>query len=64
MLYELLKQVGFAASNSEARRNIAGRGVKIDGATIEDPMLKISVKEPFVLQFGKNKFIKIRSDDR
>jgi hypothetical protein len=41
-----------------------GRGVKIDGATIEDPMLKISVKEPFVLQFGKNKFIKIRSDDR
>lgn len=64
MLCELLKQVGFAASNGEARRNIAGRGVKIDGATIEDPMLKISVKEPFVLQFGKNKFIKIRSDDR
>jgi tyrosyl-tRNA synthetase len=63
MLCELLKQVGFAASNGDARRNIAGRGIKLAGVTVEDPMLKVSVAEPFVLQFGKNKFIKIRSDD-
>lgn len=63
MLCELLKQVGFASSNSEARRNIAGRGVKIGGVTVEDPMLKISVTEPFILQFGKNKFIRVRSGD-
>lgn len=60
MLCELLKQVGFAASTSEARRNIAGRGVKIDGVTIEDPMHKITVTDTFVLQFGKNKFMRIR----
>jgi len=60
MLCELLKQVGFAASNGEARRNIAGRGIKIDGVTVEDPMLKITPTEPFVLQFGKSKFVKIR----
>ncbi|NJD02616.1 MAG: hypothetical protein FIA99_08490 [Ruminiclostridium sp.] len=60
MLCELLKQVGFAASNGEACRNITGRGVKIDGVTVEDPMLKISITEPFILQFGKNKFIKIK----
>ncbi|MDR3551644.1 MAG: tyrosine--tRNA ligase [Clostridia bacterium] len=58
-LCELLKQVGFAASNGEARRNITARGVKINGITVEDPMLKISVTKPFVLQFGKNKFTRI-----
>ncbi len=61
MLCELIKQVGFAPSNSEARRIIAGRGVKMDGTIIEDPMLIISVTKPFVLQFGKNKFIRIRN---
>ena len=63
MLCELLKLVGYAASNGEARRNIAGRGVKIDGVMVEDPMLKISVREPCILQFGKNKYIRIRSGD-
>jgi seryl-tRNA synthetase len=38
MLCDLLKQVGFAASNGEARRGIAGRGVKIDGVTVESKM--------------------------
>lgn len=27
----------------------------IDGVMVEDPMFKISVTEPFVIQFGKNK---------
>jgi tyrosyl-tRNA synthetase len=62
MLCELLMRVGFSSSKGEARRNIAGRGVKINGVTVEDPMLKVAVTEPFILQFGKNRFIKIRSD--
>lgn len=62
MLCELVKRVGFAASNGEARRYIAGRGVKINGMTVEDPTLRISVTEPFVLQFGKNKFIRIKKN--
>jgi tyrosyl-tRNA synthetase len=64
ILCELLTQVGFSVSKGEARRSITGRGVKINGVTVEDPMLKVSVTEPFILQFGKNKFIKIRSGDR
>ncbi len=64
MLYELLRRVGFAASNGEARRNITGRGVKINGVTVEDPMLKIQITIPFILQFGKNRFIKIRGGNR
>jgi tyrosyl-tRNA synthetase len=57
-----LKQVGFSASKREACRSIAGRGVKINGVTVEDPMLKVTVTEPFVLQFGKNRFIKVRAE--
>ncbi len=64
MLYELLRRVGFAASNGEARRNITGRGVKINGVTVEDSMLKIQITIPFILQFGKNRFIKIRGGNR
>ena len=60
MLFDLLKQVGFVSSNSEARRAVTGRGIKINGVTVEDPMLKIIMTEPFILQFGKNKFIKIK----
>lgn len=62
MLCDLLKQVGFSASKREACRSIAGRGVKINGVTVEDPMLKVTVREPFVLQFGKNRFIKVRAE--
>lgn len=58
-LCALLRQVGFAASNGEARRQIAGRGVKINGAAIEDAALKLTAEQPFVLQFGKGRFIKI-----
>ncbi len=60
MLFELLKRVGFAMSNGEARRQIAGKGVKINGVTVEDAMLRLTVTEPLVLQFGKNKFVKVR----
>ncbi|MDD2285836.1 MAG: tyrosine--tRNA ligase [Paludibacter sp.] len=63
MIFDLLRQVGFASSNGEARRQISGNGVKINGETISDVMMKITVTDPFVLQYGKNKFIKIRGKD-
>lgn len=59
LLCDLLKRAGFANSNSEARRHIAGRGIKINDVTVEDPFLKLTVTEPFVLQFGKNKYVRI-----
>lgn len=56
---DLLKLVGFATSNSEARRHILGRGIKLDGNTIEDPSLQVTLNSPIVLKFGKNKFAKV-----
>jgi tyrosyl-tRNA synthetase len=58
-LVELLKLVNFAPSNSEAKRMIQGHGVKINGEIVNDSGKMLYVKEPFVLQFGKNKFVKI-----
>lgn len=56
---DLMIQVGFASSKGDARRKITGRGVKINQSTVEDPAGRIDLSEPFVLQFGKNSYIKI-----
>lgn len=55
---ELLIKVGFASSKSEAKRMVIGRGVKVDGEIIEDISTTLKPKEK-ILQFGKNKFVKI-----
>ena len=62
-LVELLQVAGFAASKSEARRNIIGRGVKVDGAVAEDINMSVEIKGETILQFGKNRFVKIIRED-
>jgi tyrosyl-tRNA synthetase len=59
-IIELLKQAGFAASNSDARRLIDGGGIKIGGVTVGD--VNLSVRNGAVLSRGKNKFVQIRFD--
>jgi len=59
-LTDLLRRAGFAASNSEGRRAIAGKGVKINGVLAENPTLEMDINGEFVLQFGKNKFVKVK----
>jgi len=39
---DLLVRIGFAGSKGEARRLIRGRGVRIDGVTIEDDAIRLS----------------------
>ncbi|MFB0918263.1 MAG: tyrosine--tRNA ligase [Clostridiaceae bacterium] len=56
-LVEVLKEVGFAASNSDARRLIESKGIKFDGDTVSDTSALITKNG--VLSRGKNKFIKI-----
>lgn len=56
---DLLLKVGFAVSKGEAKRMIAGKGVKINGEMIENITLTITITEPLILQFGKNKFVKV-----
>ena len=59
---DVIAQVRFAPSKSEARRLIKGGGVSIDGNKVEDPTLTLdSRRQPeIVLRVGKLKFGRIR----
>ncbi len=56
---DLLVAEGFASYSGEAKRNVAGNGVKVNGEPITDITTMIDTTEEPVLQFGKNKFKKI-----
>lgn len=60
-LVQLMTQVGFASSNGEATRLIAGGGVSLDQQKVSDPKLKIELiaGQSFILKAGKKKFVKI-----
>jgi tyrosyl-tRNA synthetase len=57
---ELLKQSNLVTSNSEARRVIDQKGVKIDQKTVESDRDLELTSEGFVLQKGKRFFIKVK----
>ena len=57
---ELLVKIGFASSKSEAKRMILGNGVQVDGETITDVNQVIKIEEGKVVQFGKNRFKKVK----
>ena len=49
----VLKELGFVASNNEAKRKIAEGAVKIAGETVTDPMAKVTVNgDPVAIQLG------------
>lgn len=56
---ELLMKVGFANSKGEAKRNILGKGIKIDSVTEIDVNKEIEIVSGKVVQFGKNRFVKL-----
>jgi len=55
----LIKEANLCPSTSEAMRMVKQGAVKIDGEKVEDPKKIIDESEPFVLQVGKRKFIRI-----
>jgi len=61
---DLMRAVGFAASNGEARRLVKGGAVRffIDGETIKvtDPLGSLPDASEYVLNSGKRKFIRVR----
>ena len=57
---DLLVKAGFASSKGEAKRMVQGKGVKVDLNLVEDISAMISLNEERVLQFGKNKFIRVK----
>ena len=56
---ELLVKVGFASSKGDAKRMIAGNGVKINSEVQTDIRAEVETTEGKVVQFGKNRFVKI-----
>ena len=59
-LADVLVKVGFAASKSEARRMIQGNGVKVNSEVVNDINAEINLENEVVIQFGKNKFVKVK----
>jgi tyrosyl-tRNA synthetase len=60
-LLDLMRQVGFAGSNGEARRFVKQNAVSIDGDKVTDAALEIDLAEraPFVLKVGKRRYARI-----
>ncbi len=59
-IVDLLVEVKFAASKSEARRLIEQGGVKIDGMKVAEANLVVPItSKPILLQAGKRHFVKI-----
>jgi len=59
-LLNLIRLCGLSTSNAEARRLVAGRGIKIDNVVVEDVNATICCKDGIVISKGKNRFVKIR----
>lgn len=58
---DLLVKIGFALSKSEAKRNILGNGIKINGKQVNNTNEIIRLDKNLVVQFGKNRFKKVSS---
>ncbi len=58
-LLEVLCRTGLASSNSEARRFLGQRCVRLDGQVVTDPGLRLSGGSACVLQVGKRRFVRL-----
>ena len=58
---DLLVKIRFASSKSEAKRNILGNGIKINGKQVNNTNEIIRLDKDLVVQFGKNRFKKVSS---
>jgi tyrosyl-tRNA synthetase len=62
---EVMQEIGFAASRSEARRLITQGGVRVDGERVEHVEATIDLTGAGrLLQVGKRRFARIRTADR
>ncbi len=59
-LPQLVKQLGFATSTSEARRKIEQGGVRLDGQVVKDPRHTLAAGESHLLQVGKLHVARVR----
>ncbi|WP_104748934.1 tyrosine--tRNA ligase [Helicobacter cetorum] len=57
-ILEVLKNIGFCPSTSQARRDMQGGGVRINQEVIKDEAYRF-VKGSYIVQLGKRKFMKL-----
>ncbi len=57
-ILDVLKQIGFCPSTSQARRDIQGGGVKINQEVIKNESYRF-IKGNYVIQLGKKRFMKL-----
>jgi len=59
-LVDLLDRAGFAPSRSQAKRDIKGGGVRLDGEVMKDPQFQpVTGANGSVLQKGKRRFVRV-----
>jgi tyrosyl-tRNA synthetase len=58
-IINLIVKNKLASSNGEARRLIRQNAVSLDGNTVRDEVLEITVDKPVVLKVGKRKFLRL-----
>jgi tyrosyl-tRNA synthetase len=57
---QLLKDIGFLKSTSEARRMIKSNAVSVDSKKISDEAMKLEKDKNYIIKVGKKKIAKIR----
>lgn len=60
-IVELIATTGLTTSKNEAKRLIAGGGVRIDGEKVDSIDLVIDLKKEKTVQVGKRKFLKVKA---
>lgn len=61
-LADLITQTNLAASKKEAKRLIEQGGVKVGGEKVSNTNSEVDLKDEILLQVGKRKFLKIKSE--
>ena len=59
-IIDLLINLKFAESRSDAKRLTGSGAVEIDGKKYTDPQQKISLKSGMIVKVGKHRFVKLR----
>ncbi len=57
---QLLKEIGFVKSTSEARRMIKANAVSVNSEKIKDESLMLSASKEYVIKVGKKKIAKVK----
>ena len=60
-IWILLRKVGFAASNSEARRLLTQGAVSLDGEKIIDAEVTLEIRDEAILKVGKRRICRVRA---